>query len=161
MKVANLIIGLGLGLGLAVLAMAPLAAAQPPVQALSIGENTKVNAGGMFTFGYDGAYGDDIPSNHGLNLGFDGKVAGYYYNPQFISFTAHPYYDQSRADSSSQSLTGASGVDGTANFFSGSHFPGSASYNYARNSTGTFGLTGQPDLTTVGTSRGFGVNWSA
>ena len=155
MKVANYIIAI------TVLAMAQLAAAQQQPSQLAIGENTKLNAGGLFTFGYNGAYGDDVPSNHGLDLGFDGKVNGYYYNPKFISFTAHPYYDQSRANSSYQSLTGASGVDGTANFFTGTNFPGSVSYNYTDNSTGTLGLAGQPSFTTVGKSHGFGINWSA
>jgi len=155
MKVANRIVGL------MVLALAQMAAAQQQQQPLSIGENTKLNAGGLFTFGYQGAYGDEIPSNHGLDFGFDGKVSGYYFNPNFLSFSAHPYYDQSRNDSESQSITGASGVDGTANFFTGSHFPGAVSYRYDRNSTGTFGLAGQPNLTTHGEGQGFGINWSA
>ena len=102
-----------------------------------------------------------IPSNHGLTFGLDGKLSGYYYNPNFLSFYGTPYYNQSRANSSYQSLTGASGVNGTANFFTGSHFPGSVSYHYDRNSTGTFGLAGQPNFTTVGKGQGFGVNWSA
>jgi hypothetical protein len=166
MKVANRIGGLasGLAIALAVLVLAQLTAAQQqqqPQQALSVGENTKLNAGALFTFGYDGAYGDEIPSNHGLNLGVDGTVSGSYYNPKFLSFTAHPYYNQSRADSSYQSLTGASGVDTTANFFNGSHFPGSFTYHYDTNSTGTLGLTGQPNFTTYGKSQGFGINWSA
>src|SRR5208337_2268919 len=150
MQVANRIIGL------TVLAMAQLAAAQ-----ITVGENTKLNAGGLFTFGYQGAYGDEIPSNHGLNLGFDGKVTGSYYNPNFISFTAHPYYDQSRTDSDYQSLTGASGIDATANFFTGSNFPGSVTYHYDANSTGTFGLAGQSNFTTHGRGQGLGINWRA
>jgi hypothetical protein len=160
MKKANRIVGLAV-LGLMILATARMATAQQPQSQLSLGENTKVNAGGLATFGYQDAYGDGTPSDHGLDLGFDGRVNGYYYNPSFVTFSAHPYYDQSRADSDSQSITGASGVDGTANFFTGSHFPGAVSYNYTRNSTGTFGLTGQPNFTTYGTGDGFGINWSA
>jgi hypothetical protein len=152
MRVANRIVELGLAL----LVLAQIATAQ-----LNLGENTKLNAGALFTFGYSGDYGDAIPSEHGLNFGFDGKLSGSYYNPNFLSFTATPYYNQSRADSSYQSLTGASGVDATANLFTGSHFPGSFSYHYDDNSTGTFGLTGQPNFTTHGKSQGFGVNWSA
>ncbi len=158
MKVAKLIIAV------AVLVMAQLATAQQQQQSqsqLSIGENTKLNAGGLFTFGYAGDYGDAIPSTHGLDFGFDGRISGSYYNPNFLSFTANPYYDQSRNDSSYQSITGASGVTGTANFFTGSNFPGSVTYHYDRNSTGTLGLTGQPNFTTIGKSQGFGVNWSA
>jgi hypothetical protein len=163
MKVANRIGGLasGLAIGLAVLVIAQVATAQQPPQALSVGENTKLNAGAMFTFGYNGAYGDEIPSTHGLNFGVDGKLNGSYYNPKFISFNAHPYYNQSRADSSYQSITGASGADASANFFTGSNFPGSFTYHYDANSTGTLGLTGQPNFTTYGKSQGFGINWSA
>lgn len=150
MKVVNWIVGL------TVVVLAQLSQAQ-----LSVGENTKLNAGGLFTFGYAGDYGDQIPSDHGLNFGFDGKVAGSYYNPNFLSFTATPYYNQSRADSNYQSLTGASGFDGTANFFTGSNFPGAVSYHYDDNSTGTFGLEGQPNFTTHGKGQGFGINWSA
>src|ERR1035437_4010987 len=159
MKVAHRIIAL------AVLVMAQLVYAQnqPPNQSpeLSIGENTKLTAGGLFTFGYTGDYGDVVSSQHVLTFGVDGRIAGYYYNPNFISFSATPYYNQSRNDSSYQSLTGATGVDGTANFFTGSHTPGSISYRYDRNTSGTLGLAGQPNFTTIGKGQGFGINWSA
>lgn len=156
MRVAKRIIGL------AVLAVAAqLVSAQNQNPELKIGDNTRITAGGLVSFGYSGDYGDDISSSHGLTWGLDGKLNGYYYNPNFLSFSATPYYNQSRNDSTYQSLTGASGIDGTANFFTGSHFPGSVTYRYDRNSTGTFGLTGQPNFTTVGKGSGFGVNWSA
>src|ERR1700758_162471 len=143
-------------LGLAVLAVAQLASAQ-----LQVGDNTKLNAGALVTVGYTGDYGDAIPSTHGLDLGVDGKFSGYYYNPNFISFEATPYYNRSNTNSSYQSLTGASGIVGSANFFSGSKFPGSVTYHYDANSTGTFGLAGQPTFTTYGRGQGFGINWSA
>jgi hypothetical protein len=155
MKVANRIFGLVI----LVLTVAHLTTAQQ--QGLSVGENTKLNAGGLFTFGYAGDYGDAVPSSHGLDFGASGKLSGSYYNPNFLSFSATPYYNQSRSDSSYQSLTGASGIDGTANFFTGSNFPGAVSYHYDRNSTGTFGLEGQPNFTTYGSGQGFGINWSA
>jgi hypothetical protein len=159
MKVAHRIIAV------VVLMMGQLVYAQnqPQSQApeLSIGENTKLSAGGLFTFGYTGDYGDVVSSEHGLTFGVDGRVAGYYYNPNFISFTATPYYNQSRDNSSYQSLTGATGVSATVDLFKGSHFPGSVSYRYDRNSSGTFGLTGQPNFTTIGKGQGFGINWSA
>ncbi len=151
-------------LGLAVLMMAQLVCGQQPqsqTPELRIGENTRLTAGGLFSFGYSGDYGNDISSDHGLTGGIDGKISGYYYNPNFLSFTAQPYYNQSRDDSTYQSLTGATGINGTANFFSGSHFPGSVSYRYDRNSTGTFGVAGQPNFTTVGKGEGFAINWSA
>jgi hypothetical protein len=159
MKVTNWIIGLG------VLVIAQLVCAQnqPPPQApeISLGENTKLSVGGLFTFGYTGDYGDVVSSDHGLTFGVDGRIAGYYYNPNFISFTATPYYNQSRDNSNYQSLTGASGVSSTVDLFKGSHFPGSVSYRYDRNSSGTFGLVGQPNFTTIGTGQGFGISWSA
>lgn len=159
MKVANRIIGL------VVLVMGQLVYGQNQPQSqspeLSIGENTKLSAGGLFTFGYSGDYGDVISSQHGLTFGVDGRLSGYYYNPKFISFTATPYYNQSRNNSSYQSLTGATGISSNVDFFTGSHFPGSVSYRYDRNSSGTFGLTGQPNFTTVGKGQGFGINWSA
>jgi hypothetical protein len=134
---------------------------QSQVPELSIGENTKLSAGGLFTFGYTGDYGDVVSSQHGLTFGVDGRLAGYYYNPNFISFTATPYYNQSRDNSSYQSLTGATGVSATVDLFKGSHFPGSVSYRYDRNSSGTFGQSGQPNFTTIGKGQGFGINWSA
>jgi hypothetical protein len=130
---------------------------------LQIGENTQMKVGGLFTAGYQGNYGegDQIQSNHGLNFGFNGNVSGSYYNPNFLSFNVVPYYNQSQANSSYQSLTGASGVSATANLFNGSHFPGSITYRNDYNSTGTFGLTGQPNFTTHGHGDGFGISWSA
>lgn len=147
-------------IGLTVLVIAQLAFGQNN-EGITIGENTHLKAGGLLSFGYAGDYGNELPSSHGFNGGIDGKLSGYYYNPNFLSFEATPYYNQSRDNSSFQSLTGASGVETSANLFTGSHFPGSVAYHYDRNSTGTFGLTGQPDFTTIGKGQGFSVNWSA
>jgi len=144
--------------GLWLLATLPIASAQ-----LHVGDDLQMRAGGLLTAGYSGDYGDggQIQSDHGLNFGFDGNVSGSYYNPNFLSFNLVPYYNQSRADSNYQSLTGASGVSATANLFAGSHFPGTVSYHDDYNSTGIFGLAGQPDFTTHGHGQGFGVGWSA
>jgi hypothetical protein len=138
--------------------MIPLASAQ-----MQVGDDVKMKAGGMFTAGYSGDYGNsaEIESNHGLDFGFNGNVSGSYYNPNFLSFNVTPYYNQSRADSNFQSITGASGVTGTVNLFTGSHFPGSVSYHNDYNSTGTIGLVGEPNFTTHGRDNGFGVGWSA
>jgi hypothetical protein len=138
-----------------------MSAAQIALGQVTIGENTKLDANGSFTFGYEGAYGDNIESSHGLFLGGSGNLSGYYYNPNFINFTAMPFYNQSRSDSDSQSLTDSTGVNGAVNFFTGSHFPGSVNYYYDRNSSGTFGLAGQPNFTTIGNSHGFSIGWSA
>lgn len=128
---------------------------------LQVGDDVRMNLNGSLTAGYSGSYGDQIQSNHSLNYGGDATLSGSYYNPNFLNFTISPYYNQSKADSNIQSLTDASGVIANANFFTGSRFPGYASYNYTRNSTGTFGLTGSPNFTTIGKGQGFGIGWSA
>jgi hypothetical protein len=142
--------------GLLVLVLAQSSRAQ-----VTVGDDLRMNLNGLLDAGYSGNYGDAIPSTHGLNFGGSAQLNGSYYNPNFLNFTATPYYNQSRADSGFQSLTDASGISGNANFFTGSRFPGFASYHYDRNSTGTFGLIGTPNFTTVGNSQGFGVGWSA
>ena len=144
--------------GLLFLLMAPLATAQ-----LQIGDDLKMKVGALFTAGYAGDYGDGSAaiSDHNLNFGLNGNITGSYYNPNFLSFNVLPYYNQSRDNSDFQSLTGASGVTATANLFTGSHFPGSVSFHEDRNSTGTFGLDGQPNFTTHGNGTGFSIGWSA
>lgn len=126
-----------------------------------VGDDLRMNMGGQLTAGYSAIYGDQIPSSHGLNFGASAELSGSYYDPNFINFTITPYYNQSRANSSFQSLTDSTGIDTNFNFFSGSRFPGYASYHYARDSTGVFGLMGTPNFTTVGNGQGFGVGWSA
>lgn len=128
---------------------------------LQLGDDVRMNMAGTVTGGYTGSYGDQVQSNHAFNFGGDATLSGSYYNPNFLNFTVNPYYNQSKADSNFQSLTDASGVVANANFFSGSRFPGFVSYDYTRNSTGINGLAGNPNFTTVGTSQGFGIGWSA
>lgn len=128
---------------------------------VQVGDNLSMNLSGLVTGGYQANYGDEIQSNHSLEIGGNGVLNGSYYNPNFINFTVNPYYNQSRANSSLQSLTDSSGVNANANFFTGSHFPGYASYDYIHNSTGSFGLVASPNFTTVGNSQGFGIGWSA
>jgi hypothetical protein len=128
---------------------------------VQVGDDLRMNLNGVLNGGYTASYGDQIPSNHGLDFGGSAVLSGSYYNPNFINFNVNPYYDQSRADSEFQSLTNSSGVIGNANFFTGTRFPGFASYNYTRNSSGTFGLASGPNFTTVGNGQGFGIGWSA
>ncbi len=130
---------------------------------LQVGDDLEMKVGGLFTAGYQGVYGDSsqIESSHGLDFGLNGNINGSYYNPNFLSFNIVPYFNQSQANSTFQSITGASGVSATANLFNGSHFPGSITYRDDYNSTGTFGLVGQPNFTTHGHGDGFGIAWSA
>lgn len=128
---------------------------------VQVGDDLTMRMNGNVTVGYAADYGNQIPSDHSLNLGGDAALNGDYYNPNFLNFTISPYYNRSSANSTFSSLTDASGVNAVANFFSGSRFPGYASYNYSYNSTGNFGQIGAPNFTTVGTGHGFGIGWSA
>ncbi len=128
---------------------------------VQLGDNLRMNAGGLLTAGYSANYGDLIQSSHGLNFGADGQLTGSFYDPNFLNFTVSPYYNQSRANSNFQSLTNSSGISADVNLFAGSRFPGYLSYRYSHDSTGTFGLIGSPNFTTVGDGQGFGIGWSA
>jgi len=141
---------------LVLLGMVPRANGQ-----VTVGDDLKMNLNGELNAGYAGVYGEQIQSNHGLNFGGSAELNGSYYNPNFLNFSVTPYYNQSRNDSGFQSLTDASGVNATANLFTGSRYPGYVDYSYARNSTGIFGLIGTPNFTTIGNSQGFGIGWSA
>ena len=122
--------------------------------------DTTMRMGGTLTGGYSANYGNQVQSSHGVNFGADAQITGDYYNPNFLNFDITPYYNRSTSDSSFQSLTDASGVNTDVNLFTGSKYPGYASFNYARNSTGNFGLIGSPNFTTIGTGYSFSVGWS-
>ena len=138
-----------------------LASASAVRAQVQVGDDLSMRLNGLLTGGYSADYGDAIPSSHGLNFGGSAQLSGDYYNANFLNFNVTPYYNQSRADSSFQSLTNATGIDGTANLFTGSRFPGNVSYHYDRNSTGSFGAINSPNFTTIGNSQGFGIGWSA
>jgi hypothetical protein len=127
---------------------------------LKVGDNLEMTAGGTATVGYNGSYGDDVQSTHSLLFGFGGDISGFYYNPNFLNFSVSPYYNNSHANSESESLTSSSGVTANVNLFSGSHFPGNVNYSYTYNSTGILGLPNVPGFTSVGTGQAFGIGWS-
>ena len=118
------------------------------------------NLNGTVSAGYNGGYGNDISSDHSLSVGGAGTLSGYYYNPNFVSFTVSPYLNQARDNSAYQSISNASGVNFSSNIFSGSHFPGSINYAKAYNSEGNFAIPGVANYTTHGDSDTFGVNWA-
>jgi len=143
---------------LLLLLLGPLGhAARAQVQ---VGDELRMNMNGLLTAGYQENYGTDAPVSHSLNYSGQGTLTGSYYNDNFLNFTVTPYYNQSKADSDFQSLTDASGVTANANFFTGTRFPGNVSFDYTRNSTGTIGLIGTPNFTTIGSGTGFGIGWS-
>ena len=119
-----------------------------------------MNLSGVVSAGYTGEYGNFVQSSHGLNLGGSGTLTGSYYDPNFLNFNFSPYYNQSRANSSFQSIFETSGFNLTSGIFSGSHFPGSVNYARAYSSQGSFGIPGVANFTTYGNSDTFGINWS-
>ncbi len=127
---------------------------------VKVGDDLSMRMNGTLTGGYAASYGDLIPSSHSVNFGADAQLSGDYYNPNFLRFDITPYYNRSTSDSTFQSLTDATGLNADVNLFNGSRTPGYVSFNYARNSTGAFGLLGSPNFTTIGTGYGFGLGWS-
>jgi hypothetical protein len=141
-------------LGATVLALTVAASAQ-----VTVGDNITMNLNALASAGYTADYGSSIRSDHGLNFGGTGNLTGSYYTPTFLNFLVNPYYNQSRANSTSQSISDSSGVNASVFLFSGSRFPGSISYSKAYNSLGTFGAPGIPNFTSHGNSDAFSVGW--
>jgi hypothetical protein len=117
---------------------------------------------GSVAAGYSGDLsGEGGGSDHGMVLGGAGALQGSFYNPNFISFSATPYYNRSQSNSDSQSIFDSSGYSGNINIFSGSRFPGNISFGQDYNTSGLYGIPGTIGLTTKGSNRVFGIGWSA
>lgn len=137
-----------------VLALAISARAQ-----LEVGENTSLKLNGNVQAGYSGDFSNVTPSDHGFTPGGNADLSGFYYSPNFLSFDVQPFYNQSRLNSTSQSVFQSSGATASANFFGGSNFPGTINYARLYNNEAGFNLPGVGNLTTVGNSQNLGVNW--
>ena len=133
--------------------------ARPAAAQIQAGD-VSMNLTGVISGGYSAAYGDEVPSSHSMNFGGTATLAGYFYDPNFLTFNLSPYVNQSRADSNYQSISDASGVNFSSGIFNGSHFPGSVNYSKAYNSEGSFAIPGLPNFTTHGNSDTFGINWA-
>ena len=133
--------------------------ALPAAGQITLGE-LSTNLNGVVSAGYTGDYGNQISSDHGLALGGSGTLSGFYYNPNFVSFTVSPYLNQARDNSTYQSLSNASGVTLGSTIFGGSHFPGFINFAKAYNSEGNFSIPGVANYTTHGDSQTFGVGWA-
>jgi hypothetical protein len=133
--------------------------ALPAAAQLKVGE-TSSNLNGVISAGYTGDYGNQIGSDHSLSFGGTATLTGFYYNPNFLSFTISPFLNQSRDNSAYQSISNASGVNINSSIFGGSHFPGSISYSKAYNSEGNLAIPGVANFTTHGNSDTFGINWA-
>jgi hypothetical protein len=126
---------------------------------VTVGNDVSMNLNGEISAGYTADYGNLIPSDHGLTAGGNATLNGYYYSPSFLSFQVSPYFNQSRANSTSQSIADSSGVLANVSLFSGSNYPGSISYSKSYDSLGTFGVPGLPNYTTHGDSNGINIGW--
>jgi len=115
---------------------------------------------GTIAPGYSADYSNMGPSDHSWVLAGTGNFTGSYYNPNFLTFAATYYLNQSRANSDFQSISNASGVDLTTSIFGGSHFPGAVNYSKTYNSEGNYAVPGLADYVTHGNSDTFAVNWS-
>ncbi len=131
-----------------------------PVSAqVHLGE-ISADSNGTISTGYTASFGNMIASDHSWTLGGDTTLSGSFYNPNFLSFDASLYLNQSRANSNFQSISNASGVDASVNLFGGSHFPGSITYSKAYNSEGNYAVPGLANYVTHGNSDALGINWS-
>jgi hypothetical protein len=133
--------------------------AWPVAAQVQFGE-LSTNANGMISTGYTADYGNMTSSDHGWTVGGTGNLSGSFHNPNFLSYNATLYLNQSRANSNFQSISNASGGDVSANIFGGSAFPGSIGYSKAYNSEGNYAVPGLANYVTHGNSDTFGINWS-
>ena len=121
--------------------------------------DASMNMSGTVSLGYSEDTTNLSGSDHSFVGAGTADMTGSYYNPNFLSFDVQPFYNQSRLNSTFQSLTAASGVNANVKLFSGSDFPGSISYSRTYNSTGSFGIPGLANYTTHGNNDTFGVLW--
>jgi hypothetical protein len=141
-------------LALLVLAQAATASAQ-----VTAGE-ANMNLDGTVSVGYSGSFANDEPSSHGIGFGGSGDLSGFYHSSQFLSFNIAPFYDQSRNNSTYQSITDSSGVTASTSIFGGSNYPGYVNYSDVYNSESSYFLPGIANYRTNGNSQTFGVGWS-
>jgi hypothetical protein len=115
---------------------------------------------GTVSPGYSAEYGNQIGSSHNWALAGAGTMSGNYYTPNFLSYNASFYVNQSRANSDFQSISNASGVNLNTSIFGGSRFPGLISYSKTYNSDGNYDVPGLANYVTHGNSDTLSVNWS-
>ncbi len=134
-------------------------AALPSVAQLEVGD-TNLSLNGDIGFNYNGNINQGS-SGHSFGLTGDANLNGSFYNPNFLNFNVQPYYDRVQSNSVFGTLTNASGVNASANLFSGSHFPGAVNYSKGINNVGQFGIPGSDiGLAQHGDFSGLGVSWS-
>jgi len=123
-------------------------------------EGFSTDLSGTVSAGYTADYGNETSSDHSWVAGGAGTFSGSFYNPNFLSYNASFYLNQSRANSNFQSISNASGIDISSNIFGGSRFPGAITYSKVYNSEGNYAVPGLADYVTHGNSDTFGINWN-
>jgi len=131
----------------------------PALSQVRLGE-VSANSNGTVSTGYTASYGNMTDSNHGWTVGGATALSGSFHNPNFLSFNASLYLNQSRANSDFQSISDASGIDISTSIFGGSKFPGSISFSKAYDSEGNYAVPGLANYVTHGNSDTIGINWS-
>ena len=126
---------------------------------INVGNDLSLNLNGQLSGGYTGNFGNYVNSDHSVTFGGNANLTGSYFRPDFLSFSINPFYNQSRANSTSLSTLDSKGINLAASIFSGTYFPGSITYSKTFSNSGVFGVPGIPDYTTHGTSDIFSVGW--
>ncbi|MGB6725180.1 MAG: hypothetical protein WBE74_04695 [Terracidiphilus sp.] len=114
---------------------------------------------GNVSSGYTADFGNQTSSDHGWTAGGTTNLGGSFYNPNFLNYAASVFLNQSRANSSFQSISNSSGVALSTNIFGGSKFPGAITYSNNLDSEGNYGLPGTPNYVTHGNNQDLGINW--
>jgi hypothetical protein len=129
---------------------------------VTLGENLKVTMKEEIGYGYSANFGNQPnASSHNQGINSTGDLDGFYFNPNFISFHLHPYYDRDQANTESQNVIRSTGVGAMASFFGGSHFPGSISYGKDFGANSEFLVAGIPTVQTDSSNQTFAITWSA
>jgi hypothetical protein len=135
--------------------------ALPSAAQIEVGDNLRMNLSGDVGVTYAGGVNQGL-SDHSLGFSGNGNLTGNYYSPNFLNFNVDPFYNRAQSNSVFGSLTNTTGVTANMNLFSGSHFPGTVSYNRLFNGTSQFGVPGSEiGLAQHTNTQGYGIGWSA
>jgi hypothetical protein len=147
--------------GVLAVAVAVLICCSPSASGqVQAGSDILLSLDGSLSTAYSGSFSDHEASSHGIVFGGNGNLNGSYYNPQFLSFTISPFYNQSRSSSSFSSINDSSGVNARVNIFGGSSFPGYINYSRIYNSESNYLIPGISNFKTNGNSQTFGAGWT-
>lgn len=130
-----------------------------PAQA-NLGDAVSLRLSGEISFNYSGSSGSSGDAS-GIGFGGTGNLTGFYYDPNFLSFSFQPYYHRAQSESIYETVNSGKGFTASSNIFGGSRFPGSVAFSRTLDSTGEFGLPGVGGVVAEGDSSAFSISWSA